>query len=152
MCVVPQKVEKAVLVVPSGINNAFPISSAKMMIPLIKYLATKDEKYIKQTTLFMSIREDVLDSDTMDTIKDSFDNVKTKVGMPTNVDEKLMQKFKAPALVIASEKDCLFPARKVLPRAKQIIPNCQVRELKNSGHIHVLPQYEKDLVVDFLNA
>lgn len=121
MCVAPQKVEKAVLVVPSGINNAFPISSAKMMIPLIKYLATKDEKYIKQTALFMSISEDVLDSDTMDTIKDSFDNVKTKVGMPTNVDEKLMQKFKSPALVIASEKDCLFPARKVLPRAKQII-------------------------------
>ncbi|MGN0509873.1 MAG: alpha/beta fold hydrolase [Ruminococcus sp.] len=152
MCVAPQKVEKAVLVVPSGINNAFPISSAKMMIPLIKYLVTKDKKYIKQTALFMSIREDVLDSDTMDTIKDSFDNVKTKVGMPTNVDEKLMQKFKSPALVIASEKDCLFPAKKVLPRAKQIIPNCQVRELKNSGHIHVLPQYEKGLVVDFLNS
>ncbi|MGN1432797.1 MAG: alpha/beta fold hydrolase [Ruminococcus sp.] len=151
MCVAPQKVEKAVLVVPSGINNAFPISSAKMMIPLIKYVATKNEKYIKQTALFMSIREDVLGSDTMDTIKDSFDNVKTKVGMPTNVDERLMRRFKAPALVIASEKDCLFPARKVLPRAKQIITNCKVRELKNSGHIHVLPQYEKELVVDFLN-
>lgn len=150
MCVAPDKVEKAVLIVPSGINNAFLISSVKMMVPLIKYLITKDKKYIKQTALFMSVREDVLDKDTMDTIKDSFDNVKTKVGMPTNVSKKLMQQFKAPALVIASEKDLLFPARKVIPRAKQIIPNCEVRELKGSGHIHILPQSEKALITDFL--
>lgn len=152
MCVAPNKVKKAVLIVPSGINNAFPISSAKMMIPLIKYLITKDQKYIKQTALYMSVSEDVLDGDTMETIKDSFDNVKTKAGMPTNINKKLMQQFKAPALVIASEKDLLFPARKVLPRAKQLIQNCEVRELKGSGHMHILPQAEKELIIDFLNS
>lgn len=152
MCVAPNKVKKEVLIVPSGINNAFPISSAKMMIPLIKYLITKDQKYIKQTALYMSVSEDVLDGDTMETIKDSFDNVKTKAGMPTNVSKKLMQQFKAPALVIASEKDLLFPARKVLPRAKQLIQNCEVRKLKGSGHMHILPQAEKELIIDFLNS
>lgn len=150
MCVAPEKIEKAVLIVPSGINNAIPISSIKMMIPLIKYCITKKEKYIKQVALCMSITEDVLDKDTMDTIKDSFDNVKTKIGMPSNVSCKLIKKYKAPTLIIASEKDQLFPAKKVLSRAKKIISNCEIRELKGCGHMHILPQLEKDLIIEFL--
>lgn len=112
MCVAPEKIEKVVLIVPSGINNAFPISSIKMMIPLIKYCITKNEKYMKQTILYMAITENVLDIDTLNTMKDSFDNVKTKVGMPTNIKAKLLDKYDSPTLIIASEKDCLFPAKK----------------------------------------
>ncbi|GIN87893.1 hypothetical protein J6TS2_42790 [Heyndrickxia sporothermodurans] len=41
MCIAPEKVKKSVLIVPSGINNAFPISTVKMMIPLLKYKLTK---------------------------------------------------------------------------------------------------------------
>lgn len=41
LCVAPKQVKKAVLLVPAGIHNAFPISSARMMIPLIKYRVTK---------------------------------------------------------------------------------------------------------------
>lgn len=41
ICVAPEKVEKAVLVVPAGINNALPISSIKMIIPLLQYRITK---------------------------------------------------------------------------------------------------------------
>lgn len=152
MCVAPEKIEKAVLIVPAGINNAFPISSIKMMIPLIKYCITKKEKYLKQTALYMSVTEEVLDEDTLNSIKDSFDNVKTKVGMPSNISSKLIKKYKSPTLIIASEKDCLFPAKKVLSRAKKIIPNCEMRELKNCGHLHVLPQYEKNLIINFLNS
>lgn len=152
MCVAPEKIEKAVLIVPSGINNAFPISSIKMIIPLIKYRITKKEKYVKQTALYMAIKEDVLDIDTLNTVKDSFDNVKTKVGMPTNINAKLLEKYKSPTLIIASEKDCLFPAKKVLLRAKQIIPNCQLRELKGCGHMHILPKHEKDLIINFIKS
>lgn len=138
------------LVVPSGINNAFPISSIKMMIPLLKYLHTKDDTYIKQTALFMSITEDVLDTDTLDTVKNSFDHVKTKVGMPSNVSAKLMKKCNAPTLVMAGEKDYLFPAKKVLKRAKAIIPNVVTYELKNRGHMHLLTEQEKTMIIEFL--
>lgn len=55
MCVSPEKIIKSVLIVPAGIGNVFPIGSAKMMIPLLKYIRTKDEKYITETALFMSI-------------------------------------------------------------------------------------------------
>lgn len=150
MCVAPEKVEKAVLIVPAGINNAVPISSIKMMVPLIKYRITKQEKYLIKTALYMALWENVLDEDTLDILKDSFDNVKTKIGMPTNVEAEKMQRCQSPALVIASEKDCLFPAERVLYRAKQIIPNCQTVELKGSGHMHILPQREMDRIVEFI--
>ena len=38
---------------------------------------------------------------------------------------------------IASEKDCLFPARKVLHRAGNMISDCQLVELKESGHMQI---------------
>lgn len=150
ICVSPQKVRKAVLVVPAGISNALPISSLKMMIPLLQYRITKNKKYLIRTALYMALYEEVLDEDTLDIIKDSFDNVKTKVGMPTNIEAKKLPDYHAPTLVIASEKDCLFPAKKVLSRAKQIIPSCSVYELKGSGHMHVLPQNVKHMIIDFL--
>lgn len=152
MCVAPEKVEKAVLIVPSGINNAFPISTAKMLIPLIQYRFTKKEKYLKNTILYMAINDEVIDKDTLDIVKDSFDNVKTKIGMPTNIKASLLKNYKAPTLVIAAENDCLFPAKRVLTRAKNIISNCKVHMLKGSGHMHILPQYEKTLITDFLKA
>ena len=150
ICVAPEKIEKAVLVVPAGISNALPVSSIKMMIPLLQYRITKKEKDLITTALYMALDQSVLDEDTLDIVKDSFDNVKTKVGMPTNIPEKKLSGYHAPTLVIASEKDCLFPAKKVLSRAKRIFINCRTYELKGSGHIHVLPQHIKDVIVDFL--
>ena len=41
----------------------------------------------------------------------SIDYIKVKTGMPGNVDEELMKRCKAPTLVMAAERDCLFPHR-----------------------------------------
>ena len=150
MCVCPEKVERCVLEVPSGINNAFPISSAKMMIPLIKYIITNNEDFIIKTAMYMTNGEDIIDEDTKDILKDSFDNVKTKVAMPSNTDKNRMNKFKAPAFVLAGEYDCLFPAKRVIKRAKEIIPNVRTYELRGRGHMHLLTNEEKQMIIDFL--
>lgn len=150
MCVAPEKVEKAVLLVPAGIGNAFPVSSVRMMLPLIKYNLTKQGKYVKATALYMAIRDEVLDADSLMIIKDSFDNVKIKVGMPSNVSAERISKCTAPTLVMAGEMDCLFPAYKVLPRAKKIIPNCKVHMLKGCGHMHILSEREQKRIISFL--
>ncbi len=117
---------------------------------LCLYQITKKDKYLIRTALYMALNKTILDEDTLDTVKDSFDNVKTKVGMPSNIQAKKLSGYNAPTLVIASEKDCLFPAEKVLSRVKQIFINCRTYELKGSGHIHVLPQNIKNVIVDFL--
>ena len=49
-CVAPEKVKKSVLIVPAGISNALPISSVKMMIPLLQYRMTKKKKYVYTQT------------------------------------------------------------------------------------------------------
>ena len=40
--------------------------------------------------------------------------------MPTNIEKKGLSNYCSPTLIIASENDCLFPARKVLYRAGKI--------------------------------
>lgn len=150
MCVAPQKIDKAVLIVPAGISNAIPISSMAMLIPLLQYRITKQKKYLVKTALYMALQEEVLDEDTINILKDSFDNVKIKTAMPTNIEKKRLSNYCSPTLIIASEKDCLFPARKVLHRARQIISDCQTIELKERGHMHILSQTEKERIVEFL--
>ena len=44
MCEVPDRVKKALLYIPSGIRNAPAIRSASMMIPMILYWTTHNEK------------------------------------------------------------------------------------------------------------
>jgi pimeloyl-ACP methyl ester carboxylesterase len=95
------------------------------------------------------LRIEVLDKDTIDILKNSFDNVKIKSAMPTNIEKKRIGNDCSPTLIIASEKDCLFPARKVLHRAKQIFSNCQMMELKERGHMHILSQTEKNKLLSF---
>lgn len=147
MCVAPQKIDRAVLIVPAGISNAVPISSIAMLIPFLKYSITKQEKYLVKTTLYMALQEDVLDEDTLETLKDSFDHVKIKTAMPINIEKRRLSNYCSPTLVIASKNDCLFPAKKVLYRARKIISNCQTVELKAIGHLHILPQTEKERIL-----
>lgn len=150
MCVVPQKVEKAVLIVPAGIDNASVKAAAKMLIPLSKYYLTKDEKYIVEAVMPMALSTRVLSDARLATIKNSVDNVRLQPVMPTNVKPEYMRRCRAKTLVIAAQKDCLFPAERVLPKAKRFLHDCKIHMLKGCGHIHDLPEREKKIIVDFL--
>ena len=58
--------------------------------------------------------------------------------MPTDADGELMKKCEAPALVMAAEKDCLFPGKGVIERAQAIIPECRTYLLEGRGHMNFL--------------
>lgn len=150
MCVCPDKVKKVVLYVPSGIKNAPAINSAGMMLPMIAYWVTGKDKWLKKCMLPMAITEDNITDDIYETAKLSIDYIKVKTGMPSDVDEELMKKCSAPTLVMAAEKDCLFPGKGVIERAKRIIPNCKTYLLEGRGHMNFLTEEEKKMIVDFL--
>lgn len=150
MCVAPQKVEKAVLLVPAGFENSSVKAAAKMLLPLSKYYLTGDERYLVETVLPMALSTKALTKQRMATVKNSIDNVRICAVMPTAVEPERLRRCKAKTLVIAAEKDCLFPASRVLPRAKRILPDCKIHMLKGCGHIHNLPKREKGIIVDFL--
>ncbi len=150
MCAVPDKVEKAVLYIPAGIRNAPAIRSANMMFPMIMYWITKKDKWLRQCFLPMAITEDNVTDDIYQTAKLSIDYVKVKTAMPSDVDADRMKKCPAPALVMAAEKDCLFPGQGVIERAEKIIPDCRTYLLRGRGHMHFLTDDEKRMIVAFL--
>ena len=98
----------------------------------------------------MAITEDNITDDIYETAKLSIDYMRVKTGMPSNVDGKLMNRCLAPTLVMAAEKDCLFPGEGVIERAQRIIPNCTTYLLEGRGHMNFLTDEEKKMIVDFL--
>lgn len=150
MCVSPEKLEKVVLYVPSGIKNAPAYKIMNMMLPMIMYWITHENKWLEKCILPMAVTVENIDEDIFETAKCSIDNVKIKAGMPSNVTPEDMKKCVAPTLVMAGEKDCLFPAKLVIPQAKKMIPNCVTYLLQNRGHMNQLTDKEKQIIVEFL--
>lgn len=150
MCAAPNKIKRVVLYIPAGIKNAFQIKNVRMMFPMIMYWVTGKDSRLKKTMIPMAITEDNITDDIFETAKLSIDYVKVKTVMPTNVDAAKMKKCKAPTLVMAAEKDCLFPGPEVLRRAKKIIPDCKTYLIRGRGHMHSLTNKEKDMIVRFL--
>ena len=150
MCVVPDRIKRVVMYVPSGIRNAPAVNSSKMMIPMIMYWITGKDRWLKKVFLPLAITEENITDDLYETARLSILHSKVKTGMPSDVDEKLMRKCIAPALVMAAEKDCLFPGKGVIERAQEIIPNCKTYLLKGRGHMNFLTDEEKTMIVDFL--
>jgi pimeloyl-ACP methyl ester carboxylesterase len=139
MCVAPQKILKAILLVPSGICNASNTSIMFTMgIPMILYKITQNKKWLTKAILPMAIDENEIDESTFEMVKYAFDNVCVKAGMPSNVKATDMKNYTAPTLLLTGEKDVLFPGAKVIARAKTIIPNLKTYLMKGSGHMCVL--------------
>ena len=150
MCVAPDKIEKAVLYVPAGIKNAPAINSISMMIPMLLYWLTHKESWLKKCLLPMAIAEGNITEDLYRTAKCSIDSCRIKAGMPSNVPQRYIEQCKAPTLVMAAEKDCLFPAKQVIPRAQNVITNCTAYLLSGRGHMNTLSEKEKEMIIDFL--
>ncbi len=150
MCVAPEKIEKAVLHVPSGIKNAPAINLISMAFPMMLYWVTHKQKWLIKTILPMAVSQDNIDSDAFETAKCSIDNAKIKAGMPSNVVPRDMRKCLAPTLVLAGEKDCMFPAKRVIPQAEKIITNCTAYLLQGRGHMHRLTETEEQMILQFL--
>lgn len=150
MCVSHDKIRKAVLYVPSGIKNAPAINSMSMMVPMIKYWITHENKWLKQCIIPMAVTEENITEDIYETAKLSINHAKIKTGMPSNVKPEDMRKCNAPTLIMAGENDCLFPAKGVIAQAEKIIPNCTTYLLEGRGHMNSLTAEEKQMIVDFL--
>ena len=111
---------------------------------------TNRKEWLEKCILPMAVTKENIDADIFETAKCSIDHAKIKKGMPSNVDSQLMQKCTAPVLIMAGESDCLFPANKVLPRAEKIIPNVTTYLLKSRGHMHIMHDEEKKMIIVFL--
>ena len=109
--------ERSVLLVPSATGNA----------PAYK----------------MAVTEDHITEDILETARLSIDHAKIKSVMPQNESCISLSKYQNPVLVMAAEKDCLFPVGKVLPKVKKAWRQSERYLLKDRGHINELTNEEK---------
>lgn len=70
-------------------------------------------------------------------------NLKIKSVMPQNENAEQLRKYKNPVLVMVEQKDCLFPAKNVIPQVKSVWQQSVQYLLKDRGHINNLISYEK---------
>ncbi|MBN2535278.1 MAG: alpha/beta hydrolase [Spirochaetales bacterium] len=147
--VAPQKIEKAVFLVPAGICNVSIINILlKLGIPMLIYLLTRSEKWLIKSILPMALYEDEIDDETLRMVKNIFEHVKVKSGMPSNIPNRRLDNYTAKTLIIAGENDILFPGEKVLSRSKTIIPHAELYLIKEYGHmIRLHSEQHKDILI-----
>lgn len=152
MCVAPERITRSVLLVPSAICNAPLYKSANMAFPMLMYRLTHKEKWFVKCMLPMAISKSNITEDILTTARCSIDNTKVKSVMPGNESCKKLSGYKNPVLIMAAEKDCLFPAKGILRKAGKVWGQSERYLLKNRGHINELTEEEKKMVIDFLNG
>ena len=86
----------------------------------------------------------------MVTARCSIDNVKIKSVMPQNESQESLSKYQNPVLVMAAEKDVLFPANKVLPQVQKVWEQSTTYLLNGRGHMNELTNEEMKMIIDFL--
>lgn len=150
MCVAPEVIKCSVLIVPSAIQNAPTYKIVSMAFPMLMYWLTHKEKWFIKCILPMAITASNITEDILETARCSIDNAKIKAVMPKNESCKNLCKYQKPVLIMAAEKDCLFPAKAVLLKAKKVWKQSERYLLKNRGHINELTNEEKKMIIDFL--
>lgn len=150
----PERIERLMLIIPSGIANSKLLRMVKIALPTIGYMLhpTSDEK-LKKAVLSMS---PVVNDDFLEMIKLSILNTKFEMAMPRNATKKELAGLKAPVYVIAEEHDVLFPGEAVLARSKMMFSNLVGTKLLSlGGHGMFLLDEEThfdfyDTITDFL--
>lgn len=98
----------------------------------------------------ITLTEQGMTEDFLVTARCSIDNVKIKSVMPQDESCENLRKYQNPVLVMAAEKDVLFPANKVLPQVQKVWKQSIRYLLKDTGHMHELTDEEKNMIINFL--
>jgi pimeloyl-ACP methyl ester carboxylesterase len=141
------------LFVPSGIV-AVPLTSMvfRIGLPYLLYLLLPSRQRLYQAVQWMG--SDIED-DILQLIETVFQHVRVEAEMPRPATKAELANFTAPTLVIAAEKDAMFPGEAVTKRAKEIFSNLTVIEcLKGGTHYSSKPDLEhiNKRIVEFLEA
>lgn len=130
----PQRIEKAVFLVPSGIAGGRMIDMlGKILVPLARYKLFPTDKNLYKACSAMF--DDKIPDDVLLQIKYVFDYVKLETVFPKYATKEELRAFTSPTLLIVADEDVFFPANKVVPQSKEIFANLQrVVVLQNASH------------------
>lgn len=148
----PERISKAVLFIPSGIaTGSISRMIFKIFIPMLMYqLFPTDKRLLKAVSPMFS---GAVDEFAVEVTGAVYLHYKLETKMPRLTTEEELKNYTVPTLVLAGEKDIFFPAEKIIPRAKEIIPNLIAAEcLKGEGHFPAIESlgYINERILRFL--
>ena len=116
--VAPERIEKAALVVPSGIAHGplMPILRS-MTVPMLKYYFVQSDRSFKKIMQLMATEDDEQMEEFFKLMMSSY---KMEMKPPREFSKDDLKNFTAPIILFASDDDIFFPANRVFPRAKEI--------------------------------
>ena len=134
----PERVSQAVLVSPAGIAAG---RVSRMLVgvalPMLLYrLRPTEEHLLRAARALLTEPEAPAFGSAVRQLGAVYRHLRLDAGLPRMATEEELGDFGEPVAVFASEKDAFFPARAVLPRAREIFPNLAVAEsLRGCRHI-----------------
>ena len=138
MGVAPERVCRAALVSPAGIA-ASPLLRVLLEIgtPTLLYRLRPTEARLRRAAMpLFTEPEDPAFGPAIRQLGATIRHLRLDADLPRMATEEELRGFGGPVAVFASEEDALFPARAVLPRAREIFPNLALAQtLEGCRHV-----------------
>jgi pimeloyl-ACP methyl ester carboxylesterase len=118
----PERVGKAVLFIPAGLVS-IPAGTMLYLLWWLSLYRLSPTPGRLQRILWPMFKDEPIGEEVLEVTEAVFRLVHIEPEMPRNVQCKELANFNVPTLVIAAEKDGLFPAEAVVRRARKVFPN-----------------------------
>ena len=117
----PQRIDKAILLVPSGLAHG-PILPMikKMVIPFVRYYIRPDEKLLDDVLEYMGGKDEEIWREFFDLMMSAY---RMELRPPKEYKKEELRYLDAEVFIIASKSDIFFPADKVFDRARDVFGN-----------------------------
>ena len=131
MGVAPERVSRAALVSPAGIaTGPFLRILAEIGVPTLLYrLRPTEERLMRAAMALYTEPEDPAFTPAVRQLGAALRHLRLDADLPRTATEEELRGFRGPVAVFASEDDVFFPARAVLPKAREIFPHLALAEL-----------------------
>ncbi|HWI63421.1 MAG TPA: hypothetical protein VNT75_16410 [Symbiobacteriaceae bacterium] len=119
--VAPERITRALLLVPSGIANG-PILPmlTRLMLPWIAYMLAPSRERLLRACAPMTTEADAA---FLDLTAGILRHVRIRPEGPRLASAEELRRFTAPVRIYAADDDIFFPASRVVPRAPALLPN-----------------------------
>jgi len=148
----PDRIAGSALVSPAGIA-AGPIwpMLRETVLPMLLYRAFPSRRHLLRAA--RPILTD-LEEPYVRQLGLVYRHVKLDRQLPRAATKEELAGYEAPTLLFSDENELFFPARRVIPRAREIVPNLETEALRGDRHVPSRETFARinDRVADFLSS
>lgn len=129
----PERVKKAIFIVPMGMASASPFRGAfKLSVPLMQFMITKKDKHLSR---FLKAFYGDLEPRDLKFQRNLLTGVKMDFRRPPIFKKEESMGLKAPVYLILADDDVFIPPQKAMERCKKLFPNFKEGVMIPSKHI-----------------